>query len=154
LGEAKNFLIENMNVEVLLFREKAIGVDLPNFVNLRVTQTEPGVKGDTAQNATKPALLESGIEGLWTPLMNFRVGFCQLNCTACGQVCPTGAIQRITLEEKLGLGGYAAPAPSVWAWPTTTSAGACRGARRRRASFARKCARSPRRRSTPNGSNS
>jgi ferredoxin len=62
-------------------------------------------------NVLQPAMLEAGIEGLWTPLMNFRVGFCQLNCTACGQVCPTGAIQRISVEEKLGLGRFAAAGP-------------------------------------------
>lgn len=57
-------------------------------------------------NVLQPAMLESGLEGLWTPIMNFRMGFCQLNCTACGQVCPTGAIQRLSIEEKLGLGPY------------------------------------------------
>jgi len=62
-------------------------------------------------NVLQPAMLEAGIEGLWTPLMSFRVGFCQLNCVACGQVCPTGAIQRITLQEKLGLGTCAAAGP-------------------------------------------
>jgi formate hydrogenlyase subunit 6/NADH:ubiquinone oxidoreductase subunit I len=48
---------------------------------------------------------------MWTPLMNFRVGFCQLGCTACGHVCPTGAIQRITPEEKLGLGDFVEVGP-------------------------------------------
>lgn len=62
-------------------------------------------------NVVQPAMLESGIEGVWTPMMNYRIGFCQLNCTACGQVCPTGAIQRITVEQKLGLGKYAAAGP-------------------------------------------
>jgi polyferredoxin len=58
-------------------------------------------------NVLQPAMLESGLEGMWTPIMNYRVGFCQLNCTACSQVCPTGAIQRISVEEKMGLGTYA-----------------------------------------------
>lgn len=62
-------------------------------------------------NVLQPAMLEAGLEGMWTPMMNYRVGFCQLNCTACGQVCPTGAIQRITVERKLGLGTYAALGP-------------------------------------------
>lgn len=62
-------------------------------------------------NVLQPAWFESGIEGLWTPLMNFRMGHCQLNCTACGQVCPTGAIQRVSVEEKLGLGDYAEQGP-------------------------------------------
>jgi elongation factor P len=60
LGEAKNFLIENFNVEVLLFRERAIGVELPNFVNLKVSQTEIWVKGDTSGADYKPATLETG----------------------------------------------------------------------------------------------
>jgi elongation factor P len=49
-----------MNVEVLLFREKAIGVDLPNFVNLRVIKTEMWVKGDTSKADYKSATLETG----------------------------------------------------------------------------------------------
>ena len=62
LGDAKNFLKENLNVKVLLFREKAIGVELPNFVNLRVVKTEAWVKGDTSKADYKPATVESGYE--------------------------------------------------------------------------------------------
>ncbi len=62
-------------------------------------------------NVLQPAGLEAGLEGLWTPVMNFRIGHCQLNCTACGVVCPTGAIQRVSLEQKLGLGPYAQDGP-------------------------------------------
>ncbi len=62
-------------------------------------------------NVLQPAWFESGLEGLWTPVMNFRMGHCQLNCTACGQVCPTGAIQRISIEQKLGLGDFADDGP-------------------------------------------
>jgi elongation factor P len=60
LGDAKNFLVENLNVEVLLFREKAIGIELPNFVNLRVVKTELWVKGDTSKADYKPATVETG----------------------------------------------------------------------------------------------
>ncbi len=60
LGDAKNFLIENLNVEVLLFRDRAIGVELSNFVNLRVIKTEPWVRGDTSKADFKPATLETG----------------------------------------------------------------------------------------------
>jgi elongation factor P len=60
LGDAKNFLIENFNVEVLLFGERAIGVELPNFVNLRVIKTEPWMRGDTSKADFKPATLETG----------------------------------------------------------------------------------------------
>jgi elongation factor P len=60
LEDAKNFLIENLNVEILLFREKAIGIELPNFVNLRVVKTELWVKGDTSKADYKPATVETG----------------------------------------------------------------------------------------------
>ena len=62
-------------------------------------------------NVLQPAGLEAGVEGVWTPVMNYRIGFCQLNCTACGQVCPTGAIQQLSLQQKLGLGQYAKDGP-------------------------------------------
>jgi elongation factor P len=60
LGDAKNFLVENLNVKVLLFREKAIGIELPNFVNLRIIKTELWVKGDTSKADYKPATVETG----------------------------------------------------------------------------------------------
>jgi len=53
-------------------------------------------------NVLQPAMAEAGLEGIWTPVLNFRMGHCQMNCTACGQVCPTGAIRQIGIEEKLG----------------------------------------------------
>ncbi|MCX7817035.1 MAG: 4Fe-4S binding protein [Syntrophales bacterium] len=51
-------------------------------------------------NGLQPAILESGLEGLWTPVLYPRLGYCEYHCTLCGQVCPTGAIRRLTLEEK------------------------------------------------------
>jgi elongation factor P len=60
LGDAKNYLIDNLMVDVLLFRDQAIGVDVPNFINLRVTQTDPWVKGDTSGSDSKPATVETG----------------------------------------------------------------------------------------------
>ena len=60
LGDAVLFLTENMNVNVLFFNQQPVAVDIPNFVELEVTQTEPGVKGDTASGGSKPATLESG----------------------------------------------------------------------------------------------
>ncbi len=62
-------------------------------------------------NVLQPAFFEAGLEGLWTPVLNMKVGYCELNCTLCGQVCPTGAIQRITLEEKTGVGKAAEQGP-------------------------------------------
>lgn len=60
LGDAKNYIKEGSVIQALIYQGKTIGVDIPNFVNLVITQTEPGIRGDTAQNATKPALLETG----------------------------------------------------------------------------------------------
>ncbi|OEH94479.1 elongation factor P [Bacillus solimangrovi] len=60
LQEELKFIKENMEVNILSYESEVIGVDLPNSVELVVTETEPGVKGDTAQGATKPATLETG----------------------------------------------------------------------------------------------
>jgi len=55
-------------------------------------------------NALHPAFFEAGIEGLWTPILIPRIGYCEHSCVLCGQVCPTGAIARIDERRKLGLG--------------------------------------------------
>ena len=60
VGEAKKFLIDNMTVEALFFGSKAIGLEIPNFVELEITETDPAVKGDTVTGATKPATLSTG----------------------------------------------------------------------------------------------
>ncbi|NOX20732.1 MAG: elongation factor P [Nitrospirae bacterium] len=60
LGEARLYLKENMNVYILYYKSEPIAVELPNFVELQVVQTEPGVKGDTASGGSKPATLETG----------------------------------------------------------------------------------------------
>ena len=51
-----------MEVKVLSYKGNVLGVEPPNFVELEVTETDPGFKGDTATNATKPATLETGAE--------------------------------------------------------------------------------------------
>jgi elongation factor P len=60
LGDAANWLQDNITVAVLFHNRVPIGVDLPTFVQLRVHKTEPGVRGDTAVGGTKPATLETG----------------------------------------------------------------------------------------------
>ena len=60
IGDAKDFLQEHLLIEVLYYNGKAIGVELPTFVELKVVQTDPGFKGDTATGAQKPAILETG----------------------------------------------------------------------------------------------
>jgi elongation factor P len=61
VGEAINFLAENGTCDVLFLGEEAIGVELPASVVLTVAECEPGVKGDTATGATKPAKMETGL---------------------------------------------------------------------------------------------
>ncbi len=65
--DAIRFVKENTNVSIRFFKGEAFSVEAPNFVDLEVTQTEPGFKGDTASNTYKPATLETGFE-LMVPL--------------------------------------------------------------------------------------
>ena len=60
MGDAANFMIENLPVKVLFYKGEPIGIDLPIFISLAIVETEPGVRGDTVSGATKPAKLESG----------------------------------------------------------------------------------------------
>jgi elongation factor P len=60
LGESKNFLQENITINVLFYQGKPIGVDLPTFVVLTVVKTDPGLRGDTASGGSKPATMETG----------------------------------------------------------------------------------------------
>ena len=64
-------------------------------------------------NVIHPAGLEGGFEGLWTPVLNFRIGTsgCQHNCIACGHLCPTTAIRPISLDERQGKGEFADRGP-------------------------------------------
>jgi polyferredoxin/Pyruvate/2-oxoacid:ferredoxin oxidoreductase delta subunit len=62
-------------------------------------------------NVLQPALFEAGLEGLWTPIMISKMGWCELNCTLCSQVCPTGAIREISIAEKLGIGPFEGKGP-------------------------------------------
>jgi elongation factor P len=60
LGDDFRFVKENTNCKILSFKGNAFGIEVPLFVELEVTETEPGVRGDTATNSTKPATLETG----------------------------------------------------------------------------------------------
>jgi len=64
-------------------------------------------------NIIQPALLQAGVQGLWTPALNYRIGRsgCQPNCIACGNACPTAAIRPLSLEEKHGVGAFAQAGP-------------------------------------------
>ena len=62
MGDNFKFVKENMTCKILSYKGKVFGVEPPTFVELEITQTDPGFKGDTATNATKPATLETGAE--------------------------------------------------------------------------------------------
>jgi len=60
VGDAKNYLIDNLEVNILLFEGNPIGITLPNFVDLTVTRADPWVKGDSVAGDTKPITMETG----------------------------------------------------------------------------------------------
>jgi elongation factor P len=60
VGDSKNYLIDNLEVDVLLFEGRPIGITLPNFVDLRVVQADPWAKGDSVAGDSKPVTLETG----------------------------------------------------------------------------------------------
>jgi elongation factor P len=60
IGDAREYLQENAEVDVLYVGGVPVTVELPNFVELAIARTDPGVRGDTAQGGTKPATLETG----------------------------------------------------------------------------------------------
>ena len=64
-------------------------------------------------NALHPALSEAGWEGVWTPVLVPRIGYCEPGCALCGQVCPTGAIWRFTSREKAWTGIPAGPGTNL-----------------------------------------
>lgn len=51
-------------------------------------------------NALQPAFLQAGFDGMFSPVLAARTGYCEFNCTLCGQVCPTGAIRELSMEDK------------------------------------------------------
>jgi elongation factor P len=67
VGNQANFLMDDMKCTVLQYRDRAIEVTLPTFVEKAIAKTEPGARGDTATNVTKPAWLDNGYE-LQVPL--------------------------------------------------------------------------------------
>jgi len=61
LGDAKNYLIDNLELDIISYEGEPLSVDLPEKLVLRVTYTEPGYKGDTATGGNKPATTETGL---------------------------------------------------------------------------------------------
>ncbi|MGD0276424.1 MAG: elongation factor P, partial [Syntrophales bacterium] len=62
VGDAKNFLIENLEVQILLFEDKPLDLSLPNFVDLKIVAAEPWAKGDSVTGNQKPVKLETGYQ--------------------------------------------------------------------------------------------
>jgi len=62
VGDYKGYLIENLEIEVLYFKGQPITLQLPNFINMKVTYTEPAIKGDTVSGGSKPATLSTGLQ--------------------------------------------------------------------------------------------
>jgi len=60
VGQFANYLTENLAIKICFFNERAVAVELPKAVNLKVSQTDPGHKGNTVSNTTKPATMETG----------------------------------------------------------------------------------------------
>jgi elongation factor P len=60
VGEARDFLKENTEVEILFIEDSPVTVELPNFIEIRIAKTDPGIRGDTASGGSKPATLETG----------------------------------------------------------------------------------------------
>ncbi|HQK78886.1 MAG TPA: elongation factor P, partial [Syntrophales bacterium] len=60
VGDARNYLIENIEVEILLFEDRPLGVSLPNFVDFIVTKAEPWARGDSVSGNTKPVTVQTG----------------------------------------------------------------------------------------------
>lgn len=61
MGETVEYLKENTTVDMVIYDEKPIGIELPNFVDLKIVKADPGLKGDTATGGSKPATLETGL---------------------------------------------------------------------------------------------
>lgn len=73
-------------------------VDEPDFLSVCIRCG--GCMKVCPENFLKPAFFQAGFEGMWTPLGDADIGYCEYNCNLCGQICPTGAIKNISLAEK------------------------------------------------------
>lgn len=62
IGDDKNFLLDQIMVDVLFYNDRPVGITLPSHIVMKVVECEPGVKGDTATNATKGATVETGLK--------------------------------------------------------------------------------------------
>ncbi len=61
VGEASNYLVENLMVQILIYNDRPVSVEVPKAVHLKVAKSDPGIKGDRVTGATKPATMETGL---------------------------------------------------------------------------------------------
>lgn len=62
VGDSSDFLQEGIKIDILYYKGNPIAIEVPNFVDLKVVETDPGLKGDTAQGGTKKAVMETGLQ--------------------------------------------------------------------------------------------
>lgn len=62
VGDTRNFLLDNIDVEIMMYEDRPLDVTLPNFVDVIVTEAEPWAKGDTVSGATKPVVVQTGYQ--------------------------------------------------------------------------------------------
>jgi elongation factor P len=109
LGDSVNYMIDNMEMEVLFFQDKPIDVSLPMFVNLQVTQADPWAKGDTSGSDSKPVTVETAMSFrsrlLWKRVTGSR------STLALGPMLP-GSKNKMTSRK----GPNTAVAPCLWAF--------------------------------------
>ena len=74
--------------------------DEPKFLDLCLRCQQCTGICSTTGACLQPAVNEAGLEGLWTPVADMRKGYCEYNCTLCGEVCPSGAIEPLAIEDK------------------------------------------------------
>lgn len=89
----------DLNKETFVLRPPG-AVEENKFLELCIRCQECVKICATTGAGLQPAFLESGLEGMWTPMFFMRTGYCEYNCNLCGQVCPTDAIKPLSLEEK------------------------------------------------------
>src|SRR3989442_11198897 len=122
IGDAREYLQENAAVDVLYVEGAPVAVELPNFVELAIAQTDPGVRGDTAQGGTKPATLETGAV-VQVPLflnegdvvkVDTRTGEYLGRVATAGRWCRSdaGSALRATARSSSSRGGSARSCPS------------------------------------------
>ncbi|MBD3287438.1 4Fe-4S binding protein, partial [candidate division KSB1 bacterium] len=98
VGITKTAFMDKNNVDIAIRPPGALEED--EFLDRCIRCQECVKICSTTGRYLQPALLESGWEGIWTPIADPRSGYCEYDCVLCGKVCPTGAIHSLTVEQK------------------------------------------------------